>query len=93
MKSSKTYDIWKTIGFSIASVGLMALGWFNPSVSKMSSAMAVGSGVGLFGNAMTIKYDGDSISKIKHYEGELHDFAKLVEDDIKATEKIMDFFH
>lgn len=91
LSNARSHDVWKTIGFSIASVGLFAVTWFGPPLAPLTAAGAVGAGTTAFGSGRAIQH-GDSIQKIKDYETSLHSYAKVVEHDMKATQKMMDFF-
>lgn len=82
MGNARGHDVWKTIGFSVASVALSAVAWFAPSLESYSATEAAGTGVATFGNAITTK----------HYEANLQSYAKLVEQDKAATGKMIDFF-
>lgn len=61
LENSKAHDIWKTIGFSVANVGLFTLTWFAPVLAPITVTIGVGSGIAAFGCGMSIKYDNDSI--------------------------------
>lgn len=86
MTNARSHDIWKTIGFSLASVGLLAMRQFAPTLVSLTFPAAVGAGLAAFGSVMTLKYHDDSIKKIKDYEYHLHSFAKEVEHDMEETD-------
>ena len=65
---------------------------FAPPLEPIAAPTAAGAGRAAFGNGVAIKYHGDSIQKIKDYEANLHEYAKLVEHDMKGTEKLADLF-
>ena len=60
-KNAKVHDIWKTIGFSIASLGLVTVSWLSPSYSPLTAVTAIGTGMATFGCAFAVKYDIESI--------------------------------
>ena len=93
MTNARSHDIWKTVAFSIASVGLFAVASFAPEITQITPALAVGAGVAAFGNGVALKCHGESIEKLNAFQANLHDYAKLVENDnMKATQKMMNFF-
>ena len=91
LTNARSHDLWKTIGFSIASVGLFAVTWFGPPLAPLTAAGAVGAGTTAFGSGLATQH-GDSNKKIKDYQSSLLSYAKVVEHDMKATQKMMDFF-
>ena len=54
LTNARSHDIWKTIGFSIASVGLFAVTWFGPPLAPLTAAGAVGAGTTAFGSGLAI---------------------------------------
>ena len=54
LKNARGHDIWKTIAFSIAAVGLSAVAWFAPTLAPLTATTAVGAGAAAFGSGSTI---------------------------------------
>lgn len=81
-----------TVGFSVASLGLYILTMCVPSFRSAASYLAIGSAFAAFGNGVSMKCHENSIDKIKIYEANMLSYIKLVDHDMKTTEKMMDLF-
>lgn len=94
LANARSHDIWKTVAFSVASLGLVCVTMLlPPSESLTSKAIGIGLGIATFGSGLSIKYDETSMQKIKEYETNLHSYSKLVQHDMKATDKMINIFH
>lgn len=72
---------------------MFAVSFFNPNTSSTTTASTVKSGMMAFGQGKTIKNDSESLKDIKYYESNMYSYAKEVENDMKATGNVMEFFH
>ena len=55
--------------------------------------MAIGSALAACGNGIAMKCHESSIDQIKLYESNMLSYIKLVDNDMKTTEKMMDLFY
>lgn len=62
LENARKHDIWKTIGFSIASVGFLIVTLVASSAAPYTAVSAVGAGLAAFGNGITIKFHENSIN-------------------------------
>ena len=72
LENARGHDIWKTIAFSIAEVGLSTVASFSPPLGPLSATPSPGAGRAAFGGSTTIKSDQESVKKISDYEARLH---------------------
>ena len=80
LQNAAGHDTWKTIGYSIAAVGLSAVAGFGGSPQV---AGAAGAGIAAFGSSQA------GAKQIKAYQASLQPYAQLVQRDMRATEEIM----
>lgn len=69
------------------------MGVLVPPSAKLTLASAMGAGFAAFGSAIKLKYDDNSIKSIKDYEAGLNEYAIIVENDMRSTEIMMNYFH
>lgn len=62
-----SHDIWRTIGFSIASVALNAVSWLKSKRTTIEHQQPQGSGVAHVRDDLAVTYHEASVCKIKDY--------------------------
>lgn len=92
LENSRIHNTWWLIGFTVASVGLFIASWCFPTWAPITFPLAIGSSVASFTHVKVVESNAESIKKILEYAVQLHQYVKLVENDIKTTDKINEFF-
>lgn len=64
MENARGHDLWKTIAYSIASIGLEEVKWVYVADEKLKFDSAINSGKQQFSESNTLKDHEDSMNKI-----------------------------
>ena len=54
--NAREHDKWKTIGYSIATVGLAAVTFMTPSLAPLSVSVGCGAGISVLGGSLSLSY-------------------------------------
>ena len=85
LDNAKAHDIWKTISYGIASVGLFALTWWAPP-GPLTLEDASYIGLETFGEGIVLKGNEDACKQIRLKQYDLHRYARGVDKELKDIE-------